>query len=122
MQHVTREQALRLVGKDIYAVRRDNSVATGRLVGLRGDKLVLEPLRKDRGKTVHTRGFILPLLLFDLLAIGTLPFWGFGGCGCGGGCGGYGGYGGYGKPKPGYYKNGYNGYKNYGGYGGGYYY
>jgi Predicted membrane protein len=112
---VSKAQVKKLIGKPIYAVRKDGSVVTGKLVELRQNKLVLAPLKKDKGKVVKTKA-ILPLVLFDLLAIGTLGFWGGGGggCGCGnfgcgGGCGG-GGYGGGG------YGGGYGG----GGYGGGY--
>lgn len=117
MRNVSRSQARKLVGKSIYAVRRDGSVVTGKLIKLRGDRLILASNKGSKGKKVKTNFWILPLVLFDLLAIGTLPFWGGGyggygggGCGCGvpscGGCG-YGGYGGYGGyPNDGYF-NGY---------------
>lgn len=110
MRHVSKKKVRSLIGKNVYAMRKDGSVVKGKLVALRGNRLMIDRQGsgKGRGKTVHTKGFfLLPLLLFDLLAIGTLPFWGggFGGCGggfggCGGGfggCGGgYGGFGGYG--------------------------
>lgn len=93
MRKVSREQARKLVGKSIYAVRKDGSVVTGKLLRLHGNKLVLSSRRSAKGK-VQTKAFLLPLVLFDLLVIGTLPFWG-GGYGYGGGYGGYGGgYGG----------------------------
>ncbi|MGG1312662.1 hypothetical protein [Cohnella laeviribosi] len=76
MSRVTREQALKLVGRYVYAMRKDGSVVSGKLVRVSGNKLVLE---KPKGKAVHTKAFI-PLVLFDLLAIGTQPF-GFGGFG-----------------------------------------
>ena len=108
---VSREQAKKLLGKSIYAVKRDGAVVTGRLIRISGNRLYLSSGKSSKGKKVRTKAFLLPLVLFDLLAIGTLGFWGGGwgggygggwggGCGCGvpscgGGCG-YGGYGGKG--------------------------
>jgi len=83
MAKVTRSQAQRLVGKQVYAVRKDGTIATGKLVRIAGDTLVLE---QPRGKKARTSA-ILPLVLFDLLAIGTVD----GGFGWGGGFGGWGG-------------------------------
>lgn len=118
MHSVSREQVRKLVGKSIYAVRKDGSVVTGKLLRLRGDRLIVASNKRTKGKKVKTKGFgffLWPLILFDLLAIGTLGFWGggyggyggsygFGGCGCGNpGCGGC-GKGGY--PGGGYF-NGY---------------
>lgn len=116
MNSVSKQQVRKLVGKSIYAVRPDGSVVTGKLVRVHQNKLIVAPLKQDKGKVVQTKA-ILPLVLFDLLAIGTLPFLGggfgggFGGgyggggccnnnfnqCGCGGGGYGYGnqGYNGY---------------------------
>ncbi|MCA0757467.1 hypothetical protein KP806_20620 [Paenibacillus sp. N4] len=121
MRNVSKKDVRKLVGKSIYAVRRDGSVVTGKLVRISRNKLVLAPLKKDKGKVVKTNA-ILPLVLFDLLAIGT--FWG-GGFGC---CGGFGGgFGGgfcgcgCGAPIGKCFKGGYGGYGGgYGGYGGGY--
>ncbi|MFB9325233.1 hypothetical protein ACFFSY_04780 [Paenibacillus aurantiacus] len=98
MQRVTKEQARKLVGKTVYAVRKDGSVASGKLVRVSNNKLYLKPVGKDKGKKVKTKA-ILPLVLFDLLAIGTLPFWG---AGFGGGFGpGFGpGFGGPGFDGP----------------------
>ncbi|REK75720.1 hypothetical protein [Paenibacillus paeoniae] len=124
-KHVSRAQVRKLVGKSIYAMRKDGSVVSGKLVALRGNRLLMASNKGkgSKGKKVRTKAFfLLPLLLFDLLAIGTLPFWGGGfgygggfggygggyggGCGCGvptcGGCGGNGGY-----PGGGGYFNGY---------------
>jgi|CeladaMinimDraft_18_1061708.scaffolds.fasta_scaffold00093_6 hypothetical protein len=70
---VTRAQAKKLVGKKIYALKKDGSVVSGKLVGIRGNRLVLE---QPRGKA-QVKG-LLPLVLFDLLAIGESPY-GFGG-------------------------------------------
>lgn len=101
--NVSRAQVRKLVGKSIYAMRKDGSVVSGRLVALRGNRLILSTSKGkgSKGKKVKTKAFFLwPLLLFDLLAIGTLPFWG-GGFGYGGGFGGYGGgYGGCGCGVP----------------------
>jgi len=87
MSRVTRTQAQKLVGKQIYAVRKDGTVVSGKLVRISGNKLMLEA---PKGKTVRTKA-IIPLVLFDLLAIGTVPFAGFGGFGGGFGPYGYGG-------------------------------
>jgi len=97
MRKVSREDARKLVGKAIYAVRKDGTRVTGRLLKISGQRLILQPLSK--GKQVRTKA-ILPLVLFDLLAIGTLPF--AGGFGGGFGPGPYGG--GFG---PGPYGGGY---------------
>jgi len=79
----TDRQASRLIGKQVYAVRKDGSVATGKLVRIQGDRMILQPT--DKGKKVRTKA-IIPLVLFDLLAIGTAPI-AFGGCGGGPGFG-----------------------------------
>jgi len=73
---VTKEQARKLVGKKIYALKKDGSMVSGKLVAIRGNRLVLE---QPRGKNVRVKG-LLPLVLFDLLAIGSSPyeFGGFG--------------------------------------------
>jgi hypothetical protein len=73
MSQISRSQVKALVGKEIYAVRRDGSVVRGRLVRLNGDELIVEP---TDGKA-RTKLF-LPLVLFDLLAIGTLPYYNYG--------------------------------------------
>ncbi|WP_018756264.1 hypothetical protein [Paenibacillus terrigena] len=94
---VTKAQAQRLIGKKILAVRKDGSYVTGKLVRIAGNRLILE---RRSGKKVHTKA-IIPLVLFDLLAIGTAssPY--------------YGGYG-YGGSPYGGYGNGYGGYNQYG--------
>lgn len=96
MRKVSRTQARKLVGKSIYAVRKDGSVVTGKLLRINGNKLIVASGKGAKGKTVKTKAFIWPLLLFDLLAIGTLGFWGGGFGGYGGFGGGFGGYGGFG--------------------------
>jgi hypothetical protein len=89
MSRVTRAQAQKLVGQQIYAVRKDGTVVSGKLVRLHGNQLVME---QPKGKKVKTKA-IIPLVLFDLLAIGTSPFafgfGGFDGFGFGGGFGGW---------------------------------
>jgi hypothetical protein len=91
MRSVTKREAGKLIGKHVYAIRKDGSMVTGKLVRIQGTKLHIKP--EGRGKKVSTKA-ILPLVLFDLLAIGTRPY----GYGFGGGLyGGY-GYGAYGSP------------------------
>ncbi|SFB27754.1 hypothetical protein SAMN05216312_105185 [Cohnella sp. OV330] len=89
MARVTKSQAQKLVGRHIYAVRKDRSVVYGKLVAIKGNSLILE---RGKGKQVQTKA-IIPLVLFDLLAIGTSPFgyggWGGWGGGFGGGFGGW---------------------------------
>lgn len=111
MRNVSKGQVRKLIGKSIYAMRKDGSVVSGKLLRLRGHTLILsQKSHKAKGEKVRTKAFILPLVLFDLLVIATLPYWGGGyGGGYGGGC--EGNFGGYGS-------NGYG--EGYGGYGGGY--
>jgi hypothetical protein len=130
MRNVSKQEVRKLVGKSIYAVRPDGSVVTGKLVRVSQNKLAVAPLKRDKGKVVQTKA-IIPLLLFDLLAIGTLPLWGGGfggGFGGKGGnccndnfnqCGGYGNQGynsydnqgyGYGNQSYGYGNQNYNGF------------
>jgi hypothetical protein len=87
MSQVTRAQAQQLVGQPIRALRKDGSIVTGKLVRISGDRLFVE---QPKGKDVQTKA-ILPLVLFDLLAIETVPF-GFGGFWGGGIGGGFGGW------------------------------
>lgn len=67
---ITRTDAMKFVGQHIIAVKKDGTRVTGKLVKISGNKLVLK--RMD-GKKVRTKA-ILPLVLFDLLAIATLPY------------------------------------------------
>ncbi|WNS40921.1 hypothetical protein [Paenibacillus sp. MMS20-IR301] len=104
-QPVTKKQVMKLIGKNIVAVKKDGSKVTGKLLRVSGNRLVLQRIS---GKKVQTKALI-PLVLFDLLAVGTAPYaYGGGGYGYGGvPYGGYGPgpvpgpYGGYG-PGPGY--------------------
>jgi hypothetical protein len=95
------EDAQKLVGKQVYCLKKDGSVASGKLVRISsGGRLhLLQKKGKARTKAV------IPLVLFDLLAIGTSPYayggYGYPGYGYGGGFGG--GYGGgFGYPGYGY--------------------
>ncbi|GAB6926838.1 hypothetical protein JCM10914A_08210 [Paenibacillus sp. JCM 10914] len=102
---VSKAKVKSYVGKEIVAYKKDGSSVTGKLIRVSGNRLYVEP---KTNKKVQVKA-ILPLALFDLLAIGTAPN------AFGGGYGGYGGYpggypGGYG-PGPGY---------GYGGFGPGY--
>ncbi|CAH8717137.1 hypothetical protein M5W83_09755 [Paenibacillus thiaminolyticus] len=87
MHGVTKAQASKLVGKRIYALHKNGSVVSGKLIRISGNRLIMA---QSKGKKVRTKA-IIPLVLFDLLAIGTAPF-AFGGFPYGG----YGGYGGHG--------------------------
>lgn len=75
---------------------------TGKLLRISGNRLILQ---RVSGKKVQTKALI-PLVLFDLLAIGTAPYAGGYGPGYGGSP--YGGnpYGGYGYNKYGGYAPG----------------
>ena len=96
---VIENQAKKMIGKKIVAYKKDGSMVTGKLVKISGKRLYVSP---TKGKTVQTKA-IIPLVLFDLLAIGTAPY-AYGG-------GGYPGYGapGYGYGGPGYGGPGYGG-------------
>ncbi|WP_458462924.1 hypothetical protein [Paenibacillus sp.] len=69
-QQVTRTEAMKLIGKNIVAIKKDGTRVTGKLLKVSGNKLVLKRLGS---KKVRTKA-ILPLVLFDLLAIATLPY------------------------------------------------
>lgn len=92
-----KKEAQKLVGKNIVAYRKDGSMVTGKLVKISGNRLIMAP---KKGKKVHTKA-ILPLALFDLLAIGTLPY-SYGNYGPGPYGGGYGYSGAYGGYNYGY--------------------
>jgi len=92
---IRKQDVAKLIGKSVYALKKDGSVVRGKLVKISGGKLYVA-VRSGKGKTVRTSA-IIPLVLFDLLAIGTAPYayGGYPGYGFGGGYGGY-GYGGIG--------------------------
>jgi hypothetical protein len=97
-QLVTRDEAMKLIGKNIVAIKKDGTRVTGRLLKVSGNKLVL---KRAVGKKVHIKA-ILPLVLFDLLAIATLPYAYGPGPGFGFGPGVGPGFGPGPKPGPGY--------------------
>ncbi len=80
----------KMVGKQVYAVHKKGGAISGKLVKVSGNRIYLQPLAKP-GKKVRTNA-IIPLALFDLLAIGTSPY-AYGGYPYG-----YGGGYGYGYP------------------------
>lgn len=93
---VTKKQVMGLIGKRIIAVKKDGTQVTGKLLRVSGNRLILQ---RVSGKKVQTKA-IIPLVLFDLLAIGTAPY-AYGGVPYGGGYGApYGGYGYGGTPYP----------------------
>ncbi|WP_157257000.1 50S ribosomal protein L33 [Paenibacillus sp. Soil750] len=73
---IRKEDVRKMVGKQIMALKKDGTVVSGKLVRISGNKLIVAP---QKGKNVQVKA-IIPLVLFDLLAIGTEPF-GFGGFG-----------------------------------------
>jgi len=98
---ISKEQVRALVGKEVYVMRKDGTVASGKLEKFANDRLYIRPV--ESGQKAGTRAFILPLVLFDLLAIGTIPFFAGGGFGGGFGPGPYGPYGPGGPGGPGPY-------------------
>ena len=60
----------KLVGKHVYALDKSGRVVSGKLVRISGRSLYIRPAEaKGRARTKA----IIPLVLFDLLAIGTAP-------------------------------------------------
>ncbi|WP_426451128.1 hypothetical protein ACP26L_03450 [Paenibacillus sp. S-38] len=87
---VRKQDVSKLIGKEVVAVRKDGTTVRGKLVRVSGTQIFISP---RKGKQVKTSA-ILPLVLFDLLAVGTAPYAYGGGYGYGGYPGGYpGGYG-----------------------------
>lgn len=91
---IKKEEVRKLIGKKVFALKKDGTVVSGKLLGIRGNQL---QLAAGAGKKASTKA-IIPLVLFDLLAIGTAPYaYGpYGGGGFGGYGGGFGGFGGVG--------------------------
>ncbi len=95
---IRKDEVRKLVGKQVTAIKKDGTAITGKLVRISGNTLFMAP---KKGKNVQTKA-IVPLVLFDLLAIGTAPYafggfgYPYGGYGYGGFGGGYGGFGGFG--------------------------
>ncbi|AZN41423.1 50S ribosomal protein L33 [Paenibacillus albus] len=78
---VSNKQISKYYGKKIYALKKDGTVVTGILTQVQGNRVILTQFRQVEGKTVKAK-FLIPLLLFDLLAIGLFAgFGGFGGFG-----------------------------------------
>lgn len=91
MQHLGIQDVKKLVGKQVYCLKKDGTVASGKLVKISGTRILLA---QPKGKQVRTQA-VIPLVLFDLLAIGTSPY-AYGYSGLYGPFGG--GYGSYGSP------------------------
>ncbi|CAM4341234.1 hypothetical protein [Paenibacillus tarimensis] len=91
MAKVSVKQVRSLVGKDIVTVLSSGAKVSGRLERVDRGRLYVIPAGK--GKKVRVKA-LLPLLLYDLLAIGAQPY---GGAGYG-----YGAYGGYPNAYAGY--------------------
>lgn len=88
-QTISTQTIKKLVGKKVYAVKKDGTFVIGTLRRKQGNQFVVES--QDRNKAQIK--LFTPLVLFDLLAIGT--YGGYGGFGYPG----YGlGYGGFGYP------------------------
>lgn len=73
MSYVSEQFAQQLIGQNIQAMQKDGSIVVGRLVRVMGGVAYLQPIDADQGKTVKTKA-VIPLVLFNLLAISTLPF------------------------------------------------
>jgi hypothetical protein len=73
---VSQAEMKALVGKQVYVLKKDGTQVSGKLVRIKGNEIIIKPII-SKGKVVQTKA-IIPLVLFDLLAIGTSPF-GFGG-------------------------------------------
>ncbi|WP_199622613.1 hypothetical protein [Paenibacillus alkalitolerans] len=82
-KHVTKKEARKWLGKSIYALKKDGSVISGKLVKINGNQLILH---QPGNRKVSTKAFI-PLVLFDLLAIGGHHGFGHPGFGFGHGFG-----------------------------------
>lgn len=89
---IRKSDVRKLVGKQIVALKKDGTSVSGKLVRISGNTLIVAP---QKGKKVQVKA-IIPLVLFDLLAIGTAPYAYGGGFGYGGFGPGFGGFGGFG--------------------------
>ncbi|MEW9699905.1 hypothetical protein [Paenibacillus sp. SI8] len=79
---IRKDDVKKWIGKKIFAVKKDGTRVSGKLVRINGNTLIVSP---QKGKQVQTKA-IIPLVLFDLLAIGTAPY-AYGPYGYGGGFG-----------------------------------
>ena len=93
---IKKTEVKKLTGRIIYTINKKGMRISGKLVRISGNKLYIRPASINN-KQVQINA-IIPLVLFDLLAIGTSPY-GYGyPYGYGVGSGYYGGY-----PGVGYY-------------------
>lgn len=69
---VNKKSLRKLTGRTIYVINKEKIRITGKLVRVSGKKLYLQPTSIGN-KKVKTSA-ILPLVLFDLLAVGTSPY------------------------------------------------
>lgn len=63
-------QVKKMVGQTIYAVKKDGTRLSGKLVRVKGNQLYIRSAADGKVRT----SAIIPLVLFDLLAIGTGPY------------------------------------------------
>jgi nitrate reductase NapE component len=63
----------KLVGKSVVAIKKDGTKVTGKLVKIKGSQVYIKP---KNSKKVSTKA-LLPLVLFDLLAIGRPGAYGY---------------------------------------------
>lgn len=92
--------AKKLIGRNIYAVNKKGVVITGKLLKISGTTLYVQVKRRSGSRKKVQTSAILPLVLFDLLAVGGASPYGYGASpfGFGGGFGpglGPAGFGGY---------------------------
>ncbi len=69
-QPISHERMKSLVGKSVFAIRRDGSRVEGTLVGIQNGQLMLQS--KPVAKKMSVSNIVMPLVLYDLLVIGLL--------------------------------------------------
>src|SRR5262245_17933058 len=62
-KQVRKQDVQKLIGKQIYAIKKDGTIVEGKLIRVSGNQMFIAP---RKGKQVKTSA-ILPLVLFDLL-------------------------------------------------------
>lgn len=79
MLPVDKNQVKSLVGKHVYVLTRQGEIVDGIVDKVTQDKIYFRSNDKPVGISAFTPFFnpIAPLALFDLLAISTVPFFGF---------------------------------------------
>lgn len=75
--YLSKAYVKKLVGKNIVALKKDGTQVSGKLLSIKGNQLMLRPKKSNKATT---KG-ILPLVLFDLLAIGQAGAYGYPGYG-----------------------------------------